>query len=81
MSSTDNNGPTDDDHNSDGTENNNPIDPDDSDEICEDTHETKIYCRNMKKNGCKRRDLAKKNCRKSCDLCGKITIFEAPNYQ
>ena len=78
MGSTENNGPTDDepDNTSDGTGNNNPIDPDDSDEICEDTHETKIYCRNMKKNGCKRRDLAKKNCRKSCDLCGNVTIVK-----
>ena len=63
-------------------DNTNNLDPDENNPdggICLDTHESVNYCKKMKKNGCKKRKLAKKNCRKSCNMCGKNLYFKRHN--
>ena len=40
-------------------------------ENCEDGQGKGKICRRMKKNGCKNQEYGKKNCRKTCDMCGK----------
>ena len=47
------------------------VDPDESDDMCLDMPQSEKLCRLMKQRGCNDRDLAKKKCRKSCDMCGK----------
>ena len=42
-----------------------------ADPNCKDTHKDVNKCQEMKKNGCKKHEIAKKYCRKSCDMCGK----------
>ena len=40
-------------------------------ENCKDGQGKGKICRRMKKNGCKNQEYGKKNCRKTCDMCGK----------